>query len=189
MWLADFDIQTSGWIFSVFLNPNESTESVTSRFPPKMENSSTPINIISTYSCLFVRSPVFDFVVFVVCSMLGFKVSYIRQSFSFCLIVSNMVASVSQFQPFEISVLRLWVRNLNSYHFLIRFVSQLIRGLGGENKKWAPNSLPKVRGKLFMIIYWFRGIIPDSWKNPYFQWFLCWCLYMQCDFVGLYQPY
>ena len=33
MWLADFDFQTSGWIFSVSLYPNESTESVTSRFP------------------------------------------------------------------------------------------------------------------------------------------------------------
>ena len=43
MWLADFDFQTSGWTFSVFLYPNESTESVTSRFPPKMGNSSTPI--------------------------------------------------------------------------------------------------------------------------------------------------
>ena len=42
MWLADFDFQTSGWIFSVSLYPNESTESVTSRFPPKMGNSSTP---------------------------------------------------------------------------------------------------------------------------------------------------
>ena len=42
MWLADFDFQTSGWTFSVFLYPNESTESVTSRFPPKMGNSSTP---------------------------------------------------------------------------------------------------------------------------------------------------
>ena len=42
MWLADFDFQTSGWIFSVSLYPNESTESVTSRFPSKMGNSSTP---------------------------------------------------------------------------------------------------------------------------------------------------
>ena len=42
MWLADFDFQTSGWIFSVSLYPNESTESVTSRFSSKMGNSSTP---------------------------------------------------------------------------------------------------------------------------------------------------
>ena len=50
MWLADFDFQTSGWIFSVSLYPNESTESVTSRFPPKMGNSSTPNSMIQTWT-------------------------------------------------------------------------------------------------------------------------------------------
>ena len=42
IWMADFDFQTPGWTFFVFLHQNEKTESVSPRFPPKMGNSSTP---------------------------------------------------------------------------------------------------------------------------------------------------
>ena len=42
MWLAVFDFQTPRQAFLIFLGPNGPFELVTSRFPPKMGNSSTP---------------------------------------------------------------------------------------------------------------------------------------------------